>query len=657
MGEPFVTLTRPTCAVALLLLLAGDAAADDRDPTPAPTPAPAPPAGGDPQPEPSPPPDAAPVLPTPQEAAAQVEGTPPSPADASVTEKDSRARPYFIKGELTGGDAVRPLGKRSFIGAGAGVAALPSSAGTALNSFFLTIEPQVDLRFPEKHDLKLGFGVPLNFELFDTRAAFEACIPVAKDARAQAQAAMLPADQQQQAVDAATADCVGKQQDHATENLGKLRKRDWDEVSDFAKIIRYITAGGEEQPFYLNVSRLYGQSVGHGTVVRRYNPNLDFDTTRVGITFDGYTRFVGVESMVNDVLDPDVFGVLGFVRPFEGSEVTALHALSFGVQATFGRHVPRTLAYEEGLWKPTAGVPIPRLDADSRLDVVDDDTVSFLGFDVETKLWRTRSADLKIYFDAQSMQDHGSGFTLGSLWRFSFGEPGWMALRVRAEAYVDDADYLPSFFDGFYDVQKLQYLPAGYSSGMNTYYPTKLGFIEAMKGGPRRVGAYLEVTHSIIDWLTVGLSARGSTELGDPVDASFDGPRFQDASACPIGADGALTCPASLKVDGAGYSSAMLFAQIPFKRILQGFVSYEVFSTSLPGEGLDFMQFDGDNEVLFSGVRLQLLPILFIQGEARRFYFTQRLSNVDVDKQVIEQDQNLRADWTFAINLYAGMEF
>jgi hypothetical protein len=46
-----------------------------------------------------------------------------------------------------------------------------------------------------------------------------------------------------------------------------------------------------------------------------------------------------------------------------------------------------------------------------------------------------------------------------------------------------------------------------------------------------------------------------------------------------------------------------------------------------------------------------------IQGEARRFYFTQRLSNVDVDKQVIEQDQNLRADWTFAINLYAGMEF
>ena len=53
-----------------------------------------------------------------------------------------------------------------------------------------------------------------------------------------------------------------------------------------------------------------------------------------------------------------------------------------------------------------------------------------------------------------------------------------------------------------------------------------------------------------------------------------------------------------------------MFAQVPFRRILQAFVSYEVFSTSLPGEGLDFQQLDGDNEVLFSGVRLQLLPIL-----------------------------------------------
>ncbi len=66
---------------------------------------------------------------------------------------------------------------------------------------------------------------------------------------------------------------------------------------------------------------------------------------------------------------------------------------------------------------------------------------------------------------------------------------------------------------------------------------------------------------------------------------------------------------------------------------------------------------DGENEVLFSGVRLQLLPILFVQGEARRFYFVQRLSSVDVDAGVIEQDQNLRADWTFSINLYAGYEF
>ncbi len=651
MGEPFELLSRPmgSCVLALALLgaSAASARADDADPAPAPAPQEQLPPDEQPPPEQqqAPPPQS---LPTPRQTAAA--------AVAHDADKDPRARPYFIKGELSGGDAVRPLGKRSFIGAGAGIAALPSSAGTALNSFFFTIEPQVDLRFPEHHDLKVGLGVPLNFELADTRAAFEACVPVARSARMQA--AGQPADQQQQFVDAKTAECVSMQQDRATENLGQLRKRDWDEVSDFAKIIRYVTVGGEEQEFYLNVSRLYGQSVGHGTVVRRYNPNLDFDTTRVGITFDGFYQFVGVESMINDVLKPDVFGLLAFVRPLEPlfPDVTALRSLSFGVQATVGRHVPRTLGYEEGLWAPSAGVPIPALDADANLAVVDDDTVIFLGFDAETKLWRTRQADLKVYFDAQSMQDHGSGFTLGSLWRFSFGEPAYMALRVRAEAFVHDADYLPSFFDGFYDVHKLQYIPAGYTSGMGTYYPTKLGFVEAMKGGPRRLGGYLEVTHSFVGLLTLGLSARNSGAIGDPAEAGFDGPRFQDASTCPIGTTGALGCPATVKVD-PGYASALVFAQIPFKRILQAFVSYEVFSTALEGEGLDFLQLDGDNEVLFSGVRLQLLPILFIQGEARRFYFTQRLSKVDVDQQIIEQDQNLRADWTFAINLYAGLEF
>jgi hypothetical protein len=365
---------------------------------------------------------------------------------------------------------------------------------------------------------------------------------------------------------------------------------------------------------------------------------------------------------VNDVLDPDVVGALVFVRPFEPlfPEITPLRSLSVGAQLTAGVRVPQRLSYEGGIFSPTTDKAIPALDEDSRLVVGDTDTVVFYGLDVETKLVRTRNADLKVYLDWQKMDGHGSGLTLGSLWRFSFGQPAKMALRVRAELFTHDPDYLPSFFDSFYDVHKLTYFPAAYESNGLTYTPTKLGFIEASAGGPRRVGAYLEVTHSFIGWLTVGFSLRGSTATGDAKEPGWNGPRFENLGLCPIPVDGAEpNCEQAepVTVTDPGYASALVYAEIPFTRFLQAFASYEVFATSLPGEGLDVGEIDGDNEIVFAGARLQLLPILFVQGEARRFYFVQRLKDVDLDAGTLVQDQNPRADWTFAVSLYAGLEF
>jgi hypothetical protein len=56
-------------------------------------------------------------------------------------------------------------------------------------------------------------------------------------------------------------------------------------------------------------------------------------------------------------------------------------------------------------------------------------------------------------------------------------------------------------------------------------------------------------------------------------------------------------------------------------------------------------------------VRLKLLPILFIQAESRRYFFLQRVSNVDLNKLTVQQDQNYHADWTFAVNAFVGYEF
>ena len=105
-----------------------------------------------------------------------------------------------------------------------------------------------------------------------------------------------------------------------------------------------------------------------------------------------------------------------------------------------------------------------------------------------------------------------------------------------------------------------------------------------------------------------------------------------------------------------GFTSLRFNAEIPFRNYLQAFASYEVFSTT--GEkGLGVFRFDGDNEIFFSGVRLKLLPILFIQAESRRYFFLQRVRNVNLDNLTVEQDQNYHANWTFAVNAFLGYEF
>ncbi len=589
---------------------------------------------------------------------------PPDPAPAkpnltiptrAVTTGSHSKRRYFVKGALTQFSSGVPKSfKKSSFGVASGFDALPNDADALLNTFFLTVEPQIHLAYGKDRGLKMGFGVPLRFHVADFRGSFEKCLDEAKSSQA------MGATDDAIAIGAAA--CVQDEKDSTVERLGKLRERDWDERSDFAKVIRYIKYGGEERNFYLNINRLFNHSVGHGPVIRNYNPNLNYNTTRVSATLDAYKGFVGFESMINDILDPDVMGVLAFVRPFEilTPNNLILSRLSFGVQATMGLRVPTRIGYENGIFDPVDNLPIPQVDGDLNLVPTSTETVTIVGLDVETKLIRTQTTDLKIYADVQQMVDRGKGFTAGALLRMSFGQPATSALRLRAEAHYFEPNYLPQFFDTFYDIQKLQFMPAGYrSSDGLIYYPTKLQFLDANQGGPMRAGGYFNLAYSFLNKLTVGISGRFSKSMGDAKDANFNGIQFDDISRCSLGMNNIPDCSgvARVTLDNPRWGSLKVHVEIPFRDFLQSYATYEVFATSLDNEGLDLFKFSGDNEVFLSGLRLKLLPIMFLQGELRRFYFLQRVTNVDLEALTFEQDQNFHSEWTFSIHLFAGLEF
>lgn len=531
------------------------------------------------------------------------------------------------------------------------MAAIPNDANTLLNTFFITIEPQIDV-VNEKFGWKLGLGAPLNLRLLDTRGPFEGCIDRARSVR--------DMGGNEDLVAAETSSCLLSSRDEITEGIGTLRQQDWDEASDYAKVLRYFTVGRPEGEFYMNISRIFDQSLSHGTVVRDYNANINFNTTRLGATLDFNRAAIGLQGIANDLVRPDVLGLMLFVRPFRPfSESVLLRSLSLGVTYAHGVNQPRRLLYEAGLFAPTFGKPIPLVDEELNMVGAAYAPMDVYGLDLEAKLVRLSENDLKVYVDFQRMQHYGSGATLGALFRYSHGQPATQALRARAEVNYFTADFLPSYFDTYHDIFQYQYLPATYraSNGL-LYSPTKLQYLEAARGGPPRIGGYFEISHALIDRLTLSVAGRFWRPVGSAKDTLFNGLRFPDYDeTCRNPGDGDLDCEGrSVVVADSGFSSLRLRAELPFRKFLQAFVSYEVFSSG-DEDGLGLFRLQGDNELLFGGARLMLLPFLFFQAETRRYFFLQRVSNIDLETATVQQDQRYHANWTFAFSTYVGYEF
>ena len=89
-----------------------------------------------------------------------------------------------------------------------------------------------------------------------------------------------------------------------------------------------------------------------------------------------------------------------------------------------------------------------------------------------------------------------NGFSVGLLGRFTLGEDRKHALRTRLELRSYEPNYLPSYFDNFYQVQRIQYRNSGDPSAVNPSNQTKLRRILERTGSGRVLGAHMEASYT-----------------------------------------------------------------------------------------------------------------------------------------------------------------
>jgi len=413
-------------------------------------------------------------------------------SDTSRTaKKPAKKSGRFIEGELANVGAIGLVPWENRFGTVVGIERIG-------DIFYAGLTPQINYsREVADRPLTMSFGLPLRFELHDTRPEF-----VDDDGTAR-----------------------GRWQ-----NAGAFRTQDWDEPSDFAQLIRAIQYGGKEGHLYLDINAFKASSIGHGSLLKRYNPNLNLNSRQVSAQLDAFGDYGGAETFVNDITGPSILGALVFVKPLSLIDRSNYVLRSFSVGATVIADVDAPLRNR---------LDIDDVDNDGRRanefrinqksfqpEYIDNAVVGF-GIDAEVKVLDTRTTDWKTYVDYSTLssglpQDdpehpiwdkaklprkyvQSGGLSWGNLVRVNLGQDTVHALRMRTEVRRYDQNYLPSYFDVMYEIQRVQY-DIG-ARGRPDPNGTKLQQILGRKGKDGKVfGLYFEASWLVGDLFAMAVA-------------------------------------------------------------------------------------------------------------------------------------------------------
>ena len=255
-----------------------------------------------------------------------------------------------------------------------------------------------------------------------------------------------------------------------------VREKDWDEASDYARILAFFRYGHIGSPLYIRVGELTGATVGHGSFVNRYYNTIDIDHYQGGTYgfMDG--DVLGGEWLIDNLFDPDLLVGRLFYRPLDSVEDLPFAAEKIKFGATFGVDHDAPLQM--------------KVNDDGDLILEDDNPVvaqsgvlTFSGFDLEVPAVSRPHLDVVPYLDVNFLDMgglEGSGTHTGSYINFRFSP--LTSLRTRLEYRYSSGGYEPNYVNGFYEVQRVRH-----RSGV-----TKLAWLRDQTLNAGRSGFYIE---------------------------------------------------------------------------------------------------------------------------------------------------------------------
>jgi hypothetical protein len=228
---------------------------------------------------------------------------------------------------------------------------------------------------------------------------------------------------------------------------GVLREADWDEATDYLRILRTVEYGHPTEALNAKIGELGPVSIGHGTVVSDYYNVITLDHYQLGVTGSLNTVYGGAELLLNDVVSPSVVGGRVFARPWAFVDKESfLSRVAVGATLVSDLDAPTRLAGSDG---------VAQVDEANNPVVAEDQTTALWGVDVEVSLLESESFGLVPYADFVQHTSLGSGVHAGTF--VTVRPTDELELLSQLEYRRVSENYLPNYVGPLYEVERFQF--------------------------------------------------------------------------------------------------------------------------------------------------------------------------------------------------------
>ncbi len=248
-------------------------------------------------------------------------------------------------------------------------------------------------------------------------------------------------------------------------NEDGFRSEDYD---DAGNIIRYICwAEKGDSPLYARLGTLNKATMGHGFILNCYsNQGTDTSKNILGSEIDMNLKNKGIETVVNDVTDPRLFGIRLYCQPLKMMNI----------------NIPVLSRIDIGLTGVTDTEPQPK----------NKEALTAYGVDLSIPIFRDL---VKFCANMAEIQDFGRGMAYGLGGK---GHIDWIdaALGYKIEMRNLGEKFVPSIFNSLYEIRR---------PGTSSLYDVK-----------KSTGWYTGATLGILKTVNMGFSMENFKE-GEPI--------------------------------------------------------------------------------------------------------------------------------------------